>query len=80
MTKYELKPTAEQGQASFYGKAIVIENGQDAVLYSYGIKIMTRKANGEYVRHWNDWSMTTGKHIKAFSGMNKKEYMQLKLV
>ena len=74
MTTYELHPT--DGRKSFYGKAIVI----DDKLYSYGTLIMSRNEDGTYTRHWDDWSATTGRHIIAFCGMHKKEFMALPLV
>jgi hypothetical protein len=73
---YELLPT--NGQKSFYGKARVeIDENGNKTLYSYDTKILTITASGEHVKHWNDWSATTGRHIKAFCGLNKKEYSNL---
>ena len=81
MTMYELMPVYEQNQSSFYGKAkVIIEEKGARTLYSYDTKIMTIRADGSAVRYWDDWTNTTGKHIYAFCGMHKKEYMQLKLV
>lgn len=73
---YELTPT--NGQKSFYGKARVeiLENGTK-VLYSYNTKIMYISPIGTMFKLWNDWSATTGKHIKAFCGLNKKEFLNL---
>lgn len=71
----ELKPT--NGQKSFWGKCYVkFENG-NKVLYSYDTKILEQRRDGALIRFWNDWSVTTGKHIKAFCGLNKAEYMKL---
>lgn len=72
---YELTPT--NGQKSFYGKARVeiLENGT-RVLKSYNTNIMLIFPNGSMYRLWDDWSATTGKHIKAFSGLNKKDFLQ----
>lgn len=76
MTTYELMPT--DGRKSFYGKATVeIDSTGAATLYSYGTPIMTRTATGELVKLWNDWTATTGRHIKAFCGPNKAQYMSL---
>ena len=73
---YELLPT--NGQKSFYGKARVeIDENGNKTLYSYDTKILTITAEGEYLKHWNDWSATTGKHIKAFCGLNKKEFLKI---
>ena len=76
---YELTPT-NSNQLSFYGKALVEfkENG-DKVLYSYLTPIMVIKSDGTMYKLWDDWSATTGRHIKSFSGLNKKGYMALPL-
>lgn len=70
----DLSPLDGQ-QKSFYKKAQIVEdpNG-NKTLYSYGTRIMEKTADGELKKYWNGWSMTTGKHIKAFCGLNKKEY------
>ena len=79
MKKYELTP--KDGRKSFYGKAIVaIDDNGGETLYSYGTKIMTRDPAGQFVRYWDDWTATTGRHIKAFSDLNKAQYMALPLV
>jgi hypothetical protein len=76
---YELTPT--DGRKSFYGKARVeVDNQCNQTLYSYNTKILTITASGEYMKHWNDWSATTGRHIKAFCGLNKKGFLKLPLV
>lgn len=76
MRKYELVPMT--GQKSFYGKAVVVveDNGTET-LYSYGTPIVKRLVSGELVKMWDGWTATTGKHIKAFCGLSKAEYMSL---
>lgn len=76
MKVYELTPI--DGRASFYGKARVIidENGVET-LVSYNTPIMRRFADGRLEKLWNNWTQTTGRHIKAFCGMDKKAYMAL---
>ena len=76
MRKYELIPT--DGRKSFYGKAVVVveDNGTET-LYSYNTPIIKRLANGSLVKLWGGWSNTTGKHIKAFCGLNKAGFMGL---
>lgn len=49
----------------------------DKVLFSYDTKILTKKANGDLIRHWLGWSATTGRHIAAFCGLNKKQFEAL---
>lgn len=75
----ELKPT--DGRKSFYGKAYVeiLENGTK-ILTSYETKIMMIFPNGSMYRLWDGWTLTTGRHIKAFCGLNKSEFMNLDLV
>lgn len=73
---YELQPNEKQ--KSFYGKAtVVVGDDGTRTLYSYGTAIIKQTADGELVRLWDDWSATTGKHIKAFCGINKAEYDRL---
>lgn len=76
MKRYELIP--HDGRKSFYGKAIV-EVAQDGTetLYSYNTPIIKRLVSGELVKLWSGWSTTTGRHIAAFCGLNKAEYMSL---
>ena len=76
MRKFELMPN--DGRKSFYGKAIVeIDNEGSETLYSYGTPILTKRTNGKIVKHWDGWSATTGRHIKAFCGLNKAQYTAL---
>lgn len=78
---YELMPRVEQSQKSFYGKAIVKELASGSkVLMSYDTAIMMQMQDGTFLKLWDDWSATTGKHIYAFSGMRKKEWDQLEIV
>lgn len=71
----ELTPT---NRKSFYGKAIVVmDKTGNKTLYSYNTPIITRTNSGELVRLWDGWSATTGRHIKAFCGLNKAEFMSL---
>lgn len=76
MRTYELTPT--DGRKSFYGKAVVIveDNGTET-LYSYNTPIIKRLVSGELVKLWSGWSVTTGRHIRAFCGLNKAAYMNL---
>ena len=76
MRKYELIPN--DGRKSFYGKAVVeVADDGSETLYSYGTPIVKKTATGELVKLWDGWSATTGKHIKAFCGLNKAAYMAL---
>lgn len=74
---YELKPV--DGRKSFYGKAIVeiFDNG-DEYLFSYNQPIMRRDKDGNIKRlYFGEWTQTTGRHIKAFCGMDKKTFLTL---
>lgn len=43
----------------------------------YGTPIVKRLVSGELVKMWDGWTATTGRHIKAFCGLNKAAYMSL---
>ena len=78
MRTYELMPN--NGRKSFYGKAVVIveDNGTET-LYSYNTPIIKRFVSGKMVKLWDGWSATTGRHIKAFCGLNKAGFEKLEL-
>ena len=76
MRKYELIPN--DGRKSFYGKAVVeVADDGSETLYSYGTPIVKKTAAGELVKLWDGWSATTGRHLKAFCGLDKAAYMKL---
>ena len=78
MNIYELKLTTNQ--KSFYGKAqVIVSSDGTEFLKSYETIVLKRKPDGELVRTWQGWSATTGKHIAAFAGINKKQYLALPL-
>ena len=78
MRLYELIPT--DGRKSFYGKAVVaIDAAGTETLYSYNTPIIKRTVSGELVKLWDGWTSTTGRHIKAFCGLNKAQYMSLSI-
>lgn len=73
---YELTPN--NGRKSFYGKAIVeIAADGSETLYSYNTPIIKRSSNGDLVKLWDGWTATTGRHIKAFCGLSKAEFLAL---
>lgn len=76
---YELRPSSVQRQQSFYGKALVAKENDGDVLYSYLTKICKCYNDGTIKKYWDDWSNTTGRHIKAFCGLNKKQFGALPL-
>lgn len=73
---YDLIPN--DSRKSFYGKAkIHVDENAAETLYSYNTPIIKRLSNGELVKLWDGWTATTGRHIAAFCGLNKAEYMAL---
>lgn len=62
---------------SFYGKARVeyhkLNGIESEVLISYTTPVLIRIGDQLY-RTWDGWSATTGRHIRAFAGLNKKEF------
>ena len=74
--RYELIPI--DGRKSFYGKAIIdLQDDGTATLYSYGTKIISKNRDGLLTRYYNGYTATTGRHIKAFCGLNKTEFLKL---
>ena len=75
MKTYELMPI---NRKSFYGKArVVVDDDGAETLYSYGTPIVFRAPDGTLSRIWMGWSATTGRHIAAFCGLNKKGFEEL---
>ena len=76
---YELIP--QDGHKSFYGKAKVFtdSNGHE-YLQSYETVVVVRDAMGRLFRCWDNWSATTGRHVRAFCGLDKKGYTALPYV
>ena len=58
-------------------KARVLKDSEgDEFLYSYDTPVLLNH-NGKLYRLWNGWSATTGRHIKEYCGLNKKQYLEL---
>ena len=76
MKIFELIP--DNGQKSFYGKAVVmVDSDGTETLYSYNTPIIKRTPAGELVKLRGGWANTTGRHIKAFCGLNKVGFIAL---
>ena len=76
MKFYDLAPT--DGHKSFYGKARVkVDDDGSETLISYNTPVLKRLPSGALVRLWGGWSATTGRHIRAFPGLYKAEFMAL---
>lgn len=80
MTKRYLDPV--DGRKSFYGKCYTIADGGVETLYSYGTPIIRRDGE-KLTRLWperaDDFTATTGRHIRAFCGLGKHEFLALPL-
>lgn len=73
---YELMPN--DSHKSFYGKArVIVNNDGSETLISYSTAVITRNIDGSLTRLWSGWSATTGRHIRAFCGLNKAEFFAL---
>lgn len=73
MKIYDLSPAG--GQKSFNGKAKVFQYSNGAeILKSYDTNVLRRDPDGTLHRLWSGWKATTGKHIGAFAGINKKAW------
>lgn len=83
MTQFELMP--HDGRKSFYGKAIVKRYSIGLqVLKSYGTCVCCYNENtGDFIRIYDDYSVTTLRHINAFREnvglprISKKEWLSL---
>ena len=67
MKIYDLPVMGYDRAKSFYGKAKVIEkdNGEK-VLQSYNTEVCKISGNGEFVRLWDGYSVTTMRHVNSF--------------
>ena len=74
-TFFELKP---KSGCSFGGKAIVrVDDDGTETLLSYDTEIIARTPDGKLIPLYNDWTATTGRHVRAFCGLSKAEYFKL---
>ena len=68
----------EKGEKFCSGSPLVVVNDNgEKVLFSYCTEIMKETKSGQFLRRWPNWSMTTGRHIKAFCGLNKAGFDSL---
>lgn len=80
MKEYKLSATT---QKSYSGKAVVIENGGEIMLRSYNTIVCKIDRNGDFVRLWGGYSVTTMNHINDFRKahglvtLNKKAWCSL---
>lgn len=64
----ELRPVYAN-RKSFYGKAVVIHDGDDLYLKSYDT-VVCGIVCGVFCRYWNSYSATTMRHINEFRRQN----------
>lgn len=78
--KAEYKLIPNDSHKSFYGKARVMDFTSGAkVLYSYNTPVIVELPDGKMFDLWGGWSATTGRHIRAFCGLGKKQVLELPL-
>ena len=78
MRIYELMLTGSV--KSFYGKAIVVvDDSGNETLKSYQTAIIRRDVDGSLHRLCDGLSATTGRHIFAFCGINKKQWDKMEI-
>lgn len=78
MRCYNLIPN--DSHKSFYGKAkVLVDDDGTETLVSYWTPVLRKMPDGSLQRLWGGWSATTGRHIKAFAGINKAEYTRMQV-
>lgn len=76
--EYELAPT--DGHKSFYGKArVVVDDDGVETLISYRTPVIRKNLDGSLERLWGGWTATTGRHIRAFCGIGKSEWIKMEV-
>lgn len=75
--RYELQPLESQKVKSFYKKAYVEDDETSKTLISYGTPVIRILNDGSLIRLWPGWSATSGRHIKAFCGISKHDFLQM---
>lgn len=53
-------------QKSFYGRAKIICDENGFHLKSYDTIVCSVSNDNKFLRHWDDWSATTAKHVNSF--------------
>lgn len=78
MRCYNLMP--KDSHKSFYGKAkVLVDDDGKETLISYWTPVLEKAPDGTLRRLWGGWSATTGRHIKAFAGINKSEWDKMEV-
>lgn len=81
-----LKPMHERVN-SYYGKAVVIRDARKHTTYLRSYQtIVCKIVNGKFFRTWDDFSVTTLRHVDEFRrqnnlpGISKKEWSAMPVV
>lgn len=69
--EYELSARFDSAK-SFYGKARVKEANGKKSLFSYDTEVCCIDAKGNFHRMWNDYSITTLRHVNEFLRQNER--------
>lgn len=78
MNMYYLAP--DDSHVSFYKKArVYVSDDGTETLVSYNTPVMEKAPDGTLKRLWGGWSATTGRHIKAFCGIRKAEWVKMEV-
>lgn len=84
MRMFNLEPGKGESRKSFYNKAQVdVDDFGNITLYSYDTKICSINKDGEFIKYWGGWSLTTMRHINSFreryglSRITKKEWDEI---
>ena len=64
------------GRISFYNKAHTYRDRKNIVYLKSYSTIVCYNKNGQIYRCVDDISLTTGRHIKSFCGLNKREFLK----
>lgn len=62
------------------GRAYIVDFVGNSVLFVNSSKILTRCADGSYIRHSSDDSKFIRFYVKEFSGLSFREYKKLELI
>lgn len=79
MRIFELTPNTSH--KSFYKKAFVhVDDDGTEFLQSYMTIVASKLADGTIRRHWGGWSATTGRHLRAWQGIDKKQWDSMEVM
>lgn len=62
-----------------YKKAYILIEHDSETLFSYDTPIIRKNNDGTLTRLYDGWTATTGRHIKNFCGLNKKQFLEINL-